>query len=154
MDSEREIRSGAQELKMMPFDPKRVIEGKVHRLACRCTPGLDIFVITNSTGQAEEVAFQKSGAPTVFLRFDGSVRKLSEEEGIIVIEAAKSDGYDCDAAVKWSVQYGMNTAFTGCIRALCKHLNCKYIDQCDGSSVFETEQAVRYFCMGVISVDE
>jgi hypothetical protein len=53
---------------------------------------------------------------------------------------------DCDKVVKAGVRFGINSAWAGCLRALCGRINCKYYDDCGGISPFEHDQRAGYYC--------
>jgi hypothetical protein len=63
------------------FDADALFGGRKHTLAVRETcggsPGTKIVMIEGADGQLEELAFERPGASSLFLRSDGSVRELS-----------------------------------------------------------------------------
>jgi hypothetical protein len=142
------------------FDPKHLLPGRVHEYEFRCkdlpeTPPARMLVSVKDDGQIDDVVFQRLGAPTLILHPGGTVHEIDTNGDLSpAIGKGGAKGYDCDAAVRWSIQYGMNTAFTACVRAMCKSMNCRYAGKCGGTSQFEHDQTVRYSCMGVLSNDQ
>lgn len=64
--------------------------------------------------------------------------------GPVTVRRQKS--LDCDKVVRAGVRFGINTAWAGCLRALCARINCKYFDDCGGISPFEHDQRAGYYC--------
>jgi hypothetical protein len=157
-----------QQERLPPFDPKLMFGGRVHKFAVNCAgcPGMlgaNLFVITNDSAEVEELAFQRLGAPTLFVKRDGGVREVSQNGELVVVTPGVAElpgggggggAYDCEAVVRWSIQYGMNTAFSECMRAFCAYLNCAYAGICGTMSLTDHRNRVNAICLGTVEATE
>ena len=62
-----------------------------------------------------------------------------------LVFAERQKSLDCDKVVRAGVRFGINSAWAGCLRALCARINCKYYDDCGGTGLFEHNQRVDNF---------